>query len=411
MEAVSSSEMLAYSQNTIWQNNPEDHHLYSCSCENLKSHILIFDSVCTDNPLNCDCSLSEFAEWLTNSSQLPASDRTTAVCATPPSLENGLLAEVSPHELLCGEDEEETGPAPPQGPLAPQVPVSGKQVTLHIFQYDGFSVTLLWNVEASAAPYACDALFVYEEVGAHEVLLESNPVRCNSSQLADPRALTLTLSSAGLLLGHRYRYCVVLLEGGGATSDEMALVLGCSDIIPLVPTAQPQSQPLPEFTLTTHIAALHANVSSPGTLLIMVQLWEQPLPDAHCLLTVAVFKSSSPIAQQHLNCSNPKTVIKDLPVGPYRVCATTGDFPSTGPRARCITVQQSISSQDLGGLNIAIATGFVTLSTILLLGLFLATRRLFQRPKLLPTHQCFLAGPQDEEQHSRYVKLHATTKL
>lgn len=339
------------------------------------------------------------------------SDRTTAVCATPPSLENGLLVEVSPHELLCGEDEDETGPVPPQGPPASQVPVSGKQVILHIFQYDGFNVTLLWNVEASAAPYACDALFVYEEVGAHEVLLESSPVRCNSSQLADPRALTLTLSSAGLELGHHYRYCVVLLEGGGVTSDEMALVLGCSDIIPLLPTAQPQSQPLPQFTLTTHIASLHANVSAPGTLLVVIQLWEQPLPAAHCLLTVAVFASNSPIAQKHLNCSHPRTVIRDLPVGPYRVCATTGTFPSTGPTARCITVQQPVTSQDLGLLNFAIATGFVALSTVLLFGLFLATRRLFRRPKLLPTHQCFLAGPQDEEQHSRYVKLHATTKL
>ncbi|XP_021931325.1 insulin-like growth factor-binding protein complex acid labile subunit [Zootermopsis nevadensis] len=389
----------------------DDNDISMVTSDALTSGVMLRRLTLADNPLNCDCSLAEFAEWLTNSSHLPASDQATAVCATPPSLENGLLAEVSPHELLCGEDEEDTGPAPPQGPLAPQVPVSGKQVTLHIFHYDGYSVKLLWNVEASAAPYACDALFVYEEVGAHEVLLESNPVRCNSSQLADPRALTLTLSSSGLLLGHRYRYCVVLLEGGGVASDEMALVLGCSDIIPLIPTAQPQSQPLPEFSLTTHIAALHANVSSPGTLLIVVQLWEQPLPDAHCSLAVAVFTSNSPIAQQHLNCSNPRTVIGDLPVGPYRVCATTGDFPSTGPRARCITVQQPISSQDLGGTNIAIATGFVALSTVLLLGLILGTRRLFRRPKLLPTHQCFLAGPQDEEQHSRYVKLHATTKL
>ena len=359
--------------------------------------------------MNCDCNLAEFAEWLTNSSQLPASDRATAVCATPPSLENGLLIEVSPRELLCGEDEEETGPAPPQGPLAPQVPVSGKQVTLRIFEYDGYTITLLWNVEASAAPYACDALFVYEEVGAHEVLLESNPIRCNSSQLADPRALTVTLPSADLLLGHRYRYCVVLLEGGGTASDEMALVLGCSDIIPLVPTTQPQSQH--ELTTNIHIAALHANMTSPGTMLIVIQMWEQPIPDAHCLLTVAVFASSSLVSQKHLNCSLPRTVIRDLPAGPYRICATPGDFPSTGPRARCITVQQPIHSQSLGGLNIAIATGFVALSSVLLLGLYLATRRLLRKPKLLPTHQCFLAGPQDEQQHSRYVKLHATTKL
>lgn len=401
---------MVFSLNSPTNNNSFCNNLLVRKLENMWL-IIIFYSIYTDNPLNCDCSLAEFAEWLTNSSLLPNSDRTTAVCATPPSLENGLLVEVSPHELLCGQDEEETGPAPPQGPLNPQVPVSGKQVTLRIFQYDGASVTLVWSVEASATPYACDALFVYEEVGAHEVLLESNPVRCNSSHLADPRSLTLTLPSAGLLLGHRYRYCVVLLEGGGVTSDEMALVLGCSDIIPLIPTAQPQSQPVPEFSLSTHIVSLHANVSSPGTLLIVIQLWEQPLPKAHCMLTVAVFASSSLLAQRHLNCSYPQAVIRDLPVGSYRVCATTGDFPSTGPRARCITVQQPVTSQGLGGLNIVIAAGFVALSSILLLGLYLATRRLLRRPKLLPTHQCFLAGPQDEEQHSRYVKLHATTKL
>jgi hypothetical protein len=40
MEAVSSSETLAYSQNTTWHDDPED-HLYSQCCENLKSYILL----------------------------------------------------------------------------------------------------------------------------------------------------------------------------------------------------------------------------------------------------------------------------------------------------------------------------------------------------------------------------------
>ncbi|PSN55203.1 hypothetical protein C0J52_00629 [Blattella germanica] len=382
-----------------------------------------------DNPLNCDCSLREFAEWLTNSSQLPSSDRATAVCATPPSLENGLLVEVSPRELRCGDQDQDEGDLAPS--MAAAVPVSGKQVSLRAFHFDGRTVTLLWSVEATAAPYACDALFVYEEVGAHEVLLESNPLRCNSSQLADPRALTVTLPSADLLVGHRYRFCVVLLEGGGAASDEMALVLGCSDVLP--PLVAPSTSTTTSTTTTTprpmmpvHVAALQANVTAPGVLSVALQTWElHPAPSAPCVLTVAVFAGSSLVAQRQLNCSAPRTLLRDLPAGPYRVCATPGDFPSTGPRARCVAVQQPLTKrqhqhQSLGGLNIAIATGFVCLSSLLLLGLYLATRRLLRRPKLLlpptttTTHQCFLAPPphhHEERQHSRYVKLHATTKL
>jgi hypothetical protein len=36
-----SSEMLVYSQNTTWHNNPEDHNLYSHFSENLKSYIIV----------------------------------------------------------------------------------------------------------------------------------------------------------------------------------------------------------------------------------------------------------------------------------------------------------------------------------------------------------------------------------
>ncbi|KAJ4448224.1 hypothetical protein ANN_10238 [Periplaneta americana] len=347
-----------------------------------------------DNPLNCDCSLAEFAAWLANCTRLPASDRSTAVCATPPSLENGLLAEVSPHELLCGDDDDEDDETPSPSPT--KVPVSGKQVALRAFEYDGFSITLRWGVEASAAPYACDALFVYEEVGAHEVLLESSPVHCNSSQLPDPRALTVSLSAADLMLGHRYRYCVVLMGGGGPVTDEVALVLGCSDVIPLVPTGRAPPPPP-----SARVASLHANVTAPGTVQVAATLWE---PSPRCLLTVAVFAGGALVAQERLNCSQPRALLRDLPAGPYRVCASAGDSP-----ARCVSAQAQIAQQQ--GLGMAIAAGFAALSSALLLGLFLAARRLLRRPKLMPTHQCFLAGPPDEAQHARYVKLHATTKL
>lgn len=53
----------------------------------------------SDNPLNCDCNLLDFANWLSNST-LEEEDKFSAVCATPPALENGILTQVSPGRFL-----------------------------------------------------------------------------------------------------------------------------------------------------------------------------------------------------------------------------------------------------------------------------------------------------------------------
>ena len=71
-----------------------------------------------DNPLNCDCTLLEFANWLSNSS-LNEEDKSSAVCATPPALENGILTQVSPGNLLCGE---------PTPPIMTRLPLAGAQI-------------------------------------------------------------------------------------------------------------------------------------------------------------------------------------------------------------------------------------------------------------------------------------------
>nr|CAD7607359.1 unnamed protein product [Timema genevievae] len=365
-----------------------------------------------DNPLNCDCSMSPFAEWLTNMSQVPPLDRETPVCATPPSLENGLLGEVSPEDLVCGEENDDL--APPGGPLSPTLPVS-TQVMLRSFQYDGAIITLVWHVEVAALPYSCDNLFVYEEIGSHEVLIESNPLRCNSSDVADSQVLPVSFPSEGYLPGRRYRYCVVLLVGGGATSDEMVLGLGCSDVIPLVLTTsqfEARSEPVFRPGLSSiSIASLHANVTSAGTMLVGVQIWNQVPSQPKCLLTAAVFAAGALVVQRHFNCSVPHVAIPGLSAGPYRVCVSIGNFPSTGPHSRCITAHQAHAPRGMSGLDVVLSACFAVLTSLLLLGLYLAIRHFSRQPKILQTHQCFLAGPPEEQQHSRYVKLHATTKL
>ncbi|XP_067002029.2 leucine-rich repeat-containing protein 15 [Anabrus simplex] len=386
----------------------DDNDISMVTSDALTPNVKLHRLTLADNPLNCDCSLSEFASWLSNSSQIPASDRESAVCVTPPSLENGHLVEVPPGDLQCGE-EETIDLAPPEEPLEVEMPGSDAKATLHTFQYDGSKITLTWNVEASAIPYACNSLIVYEEMGMHEVLLESIPLNCNSSQLEEPRILITPLTRLALQQGNNYRYCVLLLEGGGSESDELMLDWGCSDIIPLMPTSHPQTQPQPLPT-GVHIADLHVNITAPGTIAIAVQVRDQLLMHSHCILTVTVYASDSLTAKEHLNCSHPKTTLRGLPKSPYRVCATIGDIPMTSPRARCTTVEKFTNSNVLGGLSIAIAVAFVALSSFVV-GLCIVSRRIFRRPKQLPTHQCFLAGPQDEHQHSRYVKLQATTRL
>nr|CAD7428219.1 unnamed protein product [Timema monikensis] len=365
-----------------------------------------------DNPLNCDCSMSPFAEWLTNTSQVPPLDRETPVCATPPSLENGLLGEVSPEDLVCGEESDDL--APPGGPLSPTLPVS-TQVMLRSFQYDGAIITLVWHVEVAALPYSCDNLFVYEEIGSHEVLVESSPLHCNSSEVASSQVLPVSFPSEGYLPGRRYRYCVVLLVGGAATSDEMVLGLGCSDVIPLVLTTsqfEARSEPVFRPGLSSiSIASLHANVTSAGTMLVGVQIWNQVPSQPKCLLTAAVFAAGALVVQRHFNCSAPHVAIPGLSAGPYRVCVSIGNFPSTGPHSRCITAHQAHAPRGMSGLDVVLPACFAVLTSLLLLGLYLAIRHFSRQPKILQTHQCFLAGPPEEQQHSRYVKLHATTKL
>lgn len=76
-----------------------------------------------DNPLNCDCTLLEFASWLANSSRVGEADKLSAVCATPPALENGILTQVSPGSLLCGD---------PTPPIMTRLPLAAAQLTLEV---------------------------------------------------------------------------------------------------------------------------------------------------------------------------------------------------------------------------------------------------------------------------------------
>ncbi|KAK9892101.1 hypothetical protein WA026_018304 [Henosepilachna vigintioctopunctata] len=155
-----------------------DNDISIIASDALRNITIIKQLSLSDNPLNCDCSLQDFSNWL-NNSPLSKKDKESAVCATPPSLENGLLIEIASENLICGEDEQENEAPPMMSALK-------NKISLKEFKYDGDTVVLIWKIEEEGIPYSCDAIYVYEEQFLSEVLVESTPLKCNSSSLERP---------------------------------------------------------------------------------------------------------------------------------------------------------------------------------------------------------------------------------
>ncbi|XP_077259997.1 leucine-rich tendon-specific protein isoform X2 [Temnothorax americanus] len=389
-----------------------------------------------DNPLNCDCTLLEFATWLANSS-LTEEDKSSAVCATPPVLENGILTQVPPGSLLCGE------PTPPMMTrVDASAPVAGAQLSLKEFRYDeSTGVTLSWHVEQCAERYTCDSLIVYETRDDSEILTESSPLHCDSRTMRDPCILPVTIpASLHLQLSHKYRYCVVLLVS--TVYDDVSLGLGCSDVIVLEKTQQragtedpsryaregnPRSPTSTQISLDSYsrVAGVHVNVSDKSYLHIGVVLSgtkKDTTLSSTCQLSVIVFDEVSTVRQQRLNCS--ATAVVDVQVslpGYYRVCASLDDLTNVivmssnlvddDERFRCVdVVEQSYGRRNVEVFIImaVIAATGVLLVILAVLGRNLARR--LRHPRIQA--QCFLPAQEFEITHkAHYIKLLATTKV
>lgn len=103
--------------------------------------------------------------------------------------------------------------------------------------------------------------------------------------------------------------------------------------------------------------------------------------------------------------------------GPYKVCASLSEFQVTGPNTKCVLAQKvgkvDLVQSSVMGLNLTLIASFIGIiaAVVVLVCVF---RKLLKKPKQITvqSHQCFVAEtPCDDVQHSRYVKLHATTKL
>lgn len=358
----------------------------------------------SDNPLNCDCTLLDFANWLTNSTTLTDEDKTSAVCATPPALENGILAQVSPGSLLCGE------PVPSFGSSA----VSGTRSRINFKRFDYLEsggVNLVWNVDSCSTPYSCDSLIVYEISGGSEVAIETQPLGCESRDMTDPCTLPVTLpTTLRLEAGHSYRYCVMIVP----SLDDLVMALGdlgCTDVFTLERTTTLKQRPSSTAGVT-RVASIRTNTSDDGFLYVDVNLVGRSSRDPEdCDLSLVVFSAESVIRERKLNCSKSFATVTDLAQGPYRVCATLQQ-ESEHSSQRCVDVTVRGTTRHWARLEIVLFAVIVVACALLFAALW-AGRSLINRTR--PTRiqgQCFLPAEEFEITHrARYVKLLTTTKV
>lgn len=234
---------------------------------------------------------------------------------------------------------------------------------------------------------------------------------------------------------------MVLVEGYAADrSDESAMVLGCSDIIALVPSASQAAAADTRAAATATAAAdppdirnLTVSFVSPSSLFVAVHL-SAVRPDGaggKCTITLSVYTMGRPVAHRRLNCTAPWTAVGELPAErSYQVCASIGStFPEDDEKTMVCTSVDGYAGGigppadwffALGAKSYAFLLS-ATFTALVFLFVLLAYRtacRACKKPvggraNNVQTHQCFLPVPPPENgtQRPRYVKLQATTVL
>lgn len=239
---------------------------------------------------------------------------------------------------------------------------------------------------------------------------------------------------------------MVLVEGYAADkSDESAMVLGCSDLIALVPNAnqasvvQPSNNRAIEAAGPPDIQNLTTSFMSPSSLFVAVHL-SSVRPDAagagKCTITVSVYTMGRPVAHHRLNCTAPWVTVTELPAErSYQVCASIGSkFPKDDEATMvCTSVDGNVNgnggvgwpvdwfTETLGAKSYAFLLS-ATFTAFVFLSVLLAYRACKKSASVVggrratarvQTHQCFLPVPPTENgtQRPRYVKLQATTVL
>ncbi|CAH0403345.1 unnamed protein product [Chilo suppressalis] len=352
-----------------------------------------------DNPLNCDCLMAGFARWLREVKKLLQSDKSAAVCATPPHLEGALISRLS-NNKLCDDFEhidvkverkddnfelnkilenaiEDTQDkyvdleAAVQDayvdkqdgldddvydeeldvPSEEDLPISKSKVRLLDALFDDEEVHLSWSVDPpSTRRFRCTGVTVSRSGGLPK------HVACH-------RAAPANVVLRGLKIDpmEKYAFCIALEEMDNS-DNPLSLVLGCSPP-QLVRQRAPFVTSVPvvvtEVTERIHlrVSEVRSNVTGDGLLTVLISVNGIPParqfglqrmqrlstdrynPAYNCYVVLAVLSRGSLVAQKDTQCQPTLEIsMEGFIRGPYEVCATLSKFKDED-RPICVVPQ------------------------------------------------------------------------
>uniref|UniRef100_A0A1A9WWJ0 LRRCT domain-containing protein n=1 Tax=Glossina brevipalpis TaxID=37001 RepID=A0A1A9WWJ0_9MUSC len=213
-----------------------------------------------ENPLSCDCTMREFAEWLQVAKQL-TQDLITITCVTPPKLEGAPLIQVPMEMLNCDMDNAEKDNANIIEQLeaitrqnhSTHIRDLSEEIVLHEIHFSAdYGLILTWIINLSKTDYMCDAIFVYKEENINEILIDNSPVikdlitfysvpqlitcdylqiHCESKIINGQNTVSVIVPDSSTLdVGESYRFCLVMVQDRNPQAD---LTVGCSNITQL----------------------------------------------------------------------------------------------------------------------------------------------------------------------------------
>ncbi|XP_005187509.1 leucine-rich repeat neuronal protein 1 [Musca domestica] len=198
--------------------------------------------VMEENPLSCDCTIREFAEWL-QAAKLVSQDLLKITCVTPPKLEGAPLIQVPMEMLSCGDmenlEEDNANIIEQLEAMAKQnhstnhhIKDLSEEIILHELHFSAdYGLILTWIINLSKNDYMCDAIFVYKEENINEILIDNSPIHCESKMINGQNTVSVIVpDSSSLDVGESYRFCLVMVQEHNEQSD---LTVGCSNITQL----------------------------------------------------------------------------------------------------------------------------------------------------------------------------------
>ncbi|XP_073848895.1 leucine-rich tendon-specific protein [Musca autumnalis] len=198
--------------------------------------------VMEENPLSCDCTIREFAEWL-QAAKLVSQDLLKITCVTPPKLEGAPLIQVPMEMLSCGDmenlEEDNANIIEQLEAMAKQnhstnhhIKDLSEEIILHELHFSAdYGLILTWIINLSKNDYMCDAIFVYKEENINEILIDNSPIHCESKVINGQNMVSVIVpDSSSLDVGESYRFCLVMVQEHNEQSD---LTVGCSNITQL----------------------------------------------------------------------------------------------------------------------------------------------------------------------------------